>query len=302
MAQLARAPLAPPEFDYRGEPDEWRKQEQTYIDRLARAARDANPRSKSPLIGRTVRFSVADGYAVYVVWSVSPLVLVHVATGDGYAISAAHLRGLTLRDIKALVANEDMWSNLTDDHERFYASLPVGSIVHYHNSFGRFVRAVRVEGPAGKRLRPIALVGNWPAYDLPRRLPNGDISREHYPDMIESGERFEPHYSNIWEAQDAEGKAYMMRGFSEDGSPPAHLNDIGIARFREQRYQRPFDPAAEPAIDLSVPDMTPEQERLATLARRLDAIRLAVNETFTDEAEYRAALDEVSSIVHLPTV
>jgi hypothetical protein len=49
---------------------------------------------------RVLRFQVADGYAQYYVESERPLVLRHIATFDMYSIPDAHVRGLTLADVK----------------------------------------------------------------------------------------------------------------------------------------------------------------------------------------------------------
>jgi hypothetical protein len=55
---------------------------------------------------RIIRFSVADGYAVYYVKSFSPLVLQHVDYGDGWQISDAHIRGLRKADVEQMLARE----------------------------------------------------------------------------------------------------------------------------------------------------------------------------------------------------
>jgi hypothetical protein len=49
--------------------------------------------------GRVVSFGVGDGYAYYFVKSVKPLVLQHMALGDGYRIDRAHMRGLQVQDL-----------------------------------------------------------------------------------------------------------------------------------------------------------------------------------------------------------
>lgn len=53
--------------------------------------------------GCLVRFSVADGAAMYLVRKESPLVLQHVDLLDGYGLPAAHIRGLRLADIQLAV-------------------------------------------------------------------------------------------------------------------------------------------------------------------------------------------------------
>lgn len=52
------------------------------------------------VVGGVVTFPVADGRAIYVVTKARPLTLQHVPLGDAYAIPAAYLRGLTLRDVR----------------------------------------------------------------------------------------------------------------------------------------------------------------------------------------------------------
>lgn len=47
-----------------------------------------------------VRFPVADGYAVYAVPRLKPLVLYHIPIGDAYQITAAHMRGLRSKDLQ----------------------------------------------------------------------------------------------------------------------------------------------------------------------------------------------------------
>ena len=48
----------------------------------------------------TIGFGVADGYAWYLVKSRKPLVLQHIDYLDGYAVSAATIRGLRAQDIE----------------------------------------------------------------------------------------------------------------------------------------------------------------------------------------------------------
>lgn len=49
---------------------------------------------------RIVRFPVADGYALYYVKSLKPLVLQHIPYGDAWQIPYAHIRGLRLADVQ----------------------------------------------------------------------------------------------------------------------------------------------------------------------------------------------------------
>lgn len=291
MATAFAAPIPAPDIDYR-DPKGWQAQEQAYIDRLATLAK-AN--GTDPRLGRTVSFPVADGAAVYVVWRIKPLELVHVATGDAWNASAATIRGFRLSDVDAQLRQQDFWNDMRDEHEEYFASLPVGSIVHYDNGFAQYVRCVRVEGEKGKRLRPIALVGNWSSMDLPRRNADGTVYEPFHVRAIATGDPFEPNYGNVWETYDAERRAWSQRGLTPEGT--AHLNDIGMARFREKPYQAPFDPTTAPAIDLTLPGPTAEEQALAALVAVLNDVRAVVEQTPQSIEDAKAAIALVREVV-----
>jgi hypothetical protein len=57
--------------------------------------------SNSKYVGEVIRQGVADGYAQYMVYSLRPLVLIHLSLGDGYQFQWAHR--WTASDIKTMV-------------------------------------------------------------------------------------------------------------------------------------------------------------------------------------------------------
>lgn len=61
----------------------------------------------APLVGKMVRFQIADGYAEYMVASQKPLQLIHLNVADGYQIPDAHVRGLRLADVREMVKREE---------------------------------------------------------------------------------------------------------------------------------------------------------------------------------------------------
>lgn len=89
--------------------DDWRQQEERQIEEWAIKFQDANA---GDIVGETIRFHVADGYAVYMVQKQKPLTLVHVNQGDGYQIPAAHIRGLNLTEVRKMVDGERMMREL----------------------------------------------------------------------------------------------------------------------------------------------------------------------------------------------
>lgn len=287
MATILRAPIAAPQY-LSGSFNDYGVVVAAYHGQIQEAAKAEHP--GNDMVGRVVRFSVADGYAEYVVWNTKPLQLVWLETGDAYSISVSHARGLRLADIEPLVEYDKRTEAMFEAHEDFYANLPVGTIVHYDNGFAQFVRCVRVAGPKGKRLQPLALVGNWQDYDLPRREVDGSINDRYHVRMIREGECFEPNYGSIWERYDAKGREWAMRICR----PPTPTQTVNFPR-----YEAPFDPTVEPPLSLEVPPLDDEAERVAALVRKIGYIYHLCSEQ-PDEAtaeEYEAILDRVRAEV-----
>jgi hypothetical protein len=69
------------------------------------------------LTGALISFQVADGYAVYLVKKTKPLTLQHVYAHDGYQVSAAHIRGLRLEDVRRQVKADRALESLFAAHK-----------------------------------------------------------------------------------------------------------------------------------------------------------------------------------------
>ena len=155
-------------------------------------------------------------------------------------------------EIRRCVAMFEFFTESNTKSLGFYDTAKLGSVVHYHNGFRQYVRCEVVEGVTThskgktiKCLKPVALVGAWKPYDLPCRDRDGSINYGHHAGDIIAGKTFDPHASNIWES-------------------PAF-----------QRKPGEPDPSALPALDLSVPDMTPVEAgraRLEVLRRDLQVV------------------------------
>jgi hypothetical protein len=109
-------------------------------------------------------------------------------------------RAYRTREIVASIEYEAAWKRMLQTHEDYYAGLELGSVVHYHNSFGQFVRCkvvdgVDKDGVEGRMLHPIALVGPWRSYDLG---PDA-----YYPRMIAEDRLLKPNASTVYENPDA---------------------------------------------------------------------------------------------------
>lgn len=176
-------------------------------------------------------------------------------------------------DIQHSLRMASFFSKNSSDHDRFYAGLTLGQIVHYSNGFGEFVRCEAVMGTTvhnaqvHKCLKPVALVGTWKSYDLPRRNPNGTINYGYHAGAIAKGECFEPNYANIYES----------------GSD-------STARYGA-------DPSKLPALDLTVPELSADAEATAKLWKAVEAAREVLeNHKVTDpKARLQGALATIQA-------
>jgi hypothetical protein len=149
------------------------------------------------------------------------------------------------KDILHCVKLSESIKNSQTKSDDFYQLLSIGSIVHYHDGFGNYVRCEVVSDEydgSSPSLKPIALVGNWKSHNLPYRLANGNITNNYWYDIINEGKLFHPHSSNIFECMDF---------FSRDNIDPKTL---------------------EP-IDLTIPPMTKEESRIADCWCFVDEIK-----------------------------
>jgi hypothetical protein len=219
-----------------------------------------------------IKFSVADGYAYYVVVKTSPLTVAHVPFGDGYAAPAPTIRGLNRADVERQLAMDRMWSGRAQKNEDFYDSLEEGQTVHYDHGFGAWVRCVAERGTDSRTgeermvLKPVALVGEWREYDLPKRDRDGEIRWGYQVEKIRNGDIMHPHESCLWE--------------SERGA---------------KRQRGVVDPTGLDPIDVSgPPPMGKEEQERARLWRLVARVRDATATTLGDPRE---KLEAVKAIV-----
>ena len=151
------------------------------------------------------------------------------------------VRAFTEAQIRQSLGMARAFAKNDDENGAFYAGLKLGATVHYHNSFGQFIRCEVVMGTTvhdksmHKCLKPVALVGDWAKFDLPRRMPDGTINYGYQADKIRNGDCFEPNYGCIFESGRPGGRHFEV------------------------------DPSKLPALDLSVPEMSDEKAAEAKL-------------------------------------
>lgn len=170
------------------------------------------PAKKSSLVGKTFRSAYADanslwevkrsrGRGVYECTIVNEPFVIDGKSYDGDYAGVTKL--FSARDIEHAVKMAEHFRSVMSEHEAFYASLQVGQIVHYDDSFENFIRCEVVElteptlvgfdeMPGGtKVLKQLALVGAWRSYDLE--------SEGYHAKQIREGKLMMPNASNIYE-------------------------------------------------------------------------------------------------------
>ncbi len=164
----------------------------------------------------------------------------------------------------------NFWQELADEHERWAkANLKVGQFVHFSHGHDSYIRSEVVGYGEHVTCKPIAMVGKWREHDLPSRSNNGSIYLPYLPASIVKGDTHSINSSNLYEYQKAKGSL----------KPEA------------------LDPTNLPAIDLSVPDMTPEEEYQASLWRRIESIRKLIDEVRKNPAECLNAIRVIATQV-----
>lgn len=164
----------------------------------------------------------------------------------------------TTDQVRMAVGHAQMWQKSADDSNTFFANLRPASYVHYSNGHGTYVRCLVTDK---HELLPVALVGDWRAYDLPKRMPNGFIYNGYHADSIQKKKSFKPHASNVFE--------FNLQ--TRKGNQP-----IGFDKWA--------DPRGLPPIDLTVPEMSADESALADKYRKLEQIRnIASNNEMTPD-------------------
>lgn len=246
--------------------EDFQKREEALMKELSEKSAKVDP--EGDLTGALIRFQVADGYAVYVVSKSEPLTLQHVPYMDAYQANEATIRGINKNTVRSQIMRDRVFAKMRDTNADFYASLKVGQTVHYDNGFGSYVRcevvrgeSVHSKGVEQNVLKPVALVGDWRPYDLPRRMPDGSVNYGYQVEKIRKGETMTPHESTIWE------------------SPRC--------------ARRGADPTGMQPISLEVPGMSGDEEQKAALWRKVARLRAIVNDH--REQDPQAILDALKS-------
>ena len=154
------------------------------------------------------------------------------------------IRLFTSLEVTQKIILEAFFETRATETADFFAGLKVGDVVHYNNGFGCFVRCKVVLKDGQKVLSPIALVGNWSGRDLPYRRDNGSVYLPyHAQKVLNGGGEWQPSDTAVYE------------------SPNYH-----------KTHSRDPDPRNLPAINLTLPEPTPEEARTQALNKAIEAV------------------------------
>ena len=108
------------------------------------------------------------------------------------------------------------------------------------------------------------MVGDWRAFDLPRRNRDGSIYYPYHAENVISGrDDWQPDPSNLWE-------------------------HAGSLQLRSPKNPNDMEP-----IDLTVPEMTAEEAETAALWRKVDEVRELLNNDEDDPAKLLLAAKDL---------
>ncbi len=157
-------------------------------------------------------------------------------------------QAFTTEQIEGSRGMSRLFQNLAHESDKFFASLPIGSIVHYNNGFNQYVRC---KVTSGNNLLPIALVGNWSPHDLPRRHPNGYVQEGYHVSNIKNKKVFTPNASCVYE----------------------HKHDANAV-----------DPRGLAPLSLELPPITAAENVIIKKHQRLESIQKIVNQNIDPDA------------------
>lgn len=111
MAKVYSAPdsIKVPSYQWEKGREFNEQQTQAYFGQLRDFLQKRNPKG-GPVVGKTIQFPVADGYAVYMVAGLSPVELVHIPIGDAWEFQYANR--LTKKDVLAEIQRREKLDEL----------------------------------------------------------------------------------------------------------------------------------------------------------------------------------------------
>lgn len=221
--------------------------------------------STDTLIGKRFRHAIADGNPLFEVTR-------RIGRSDRYdavcidepyeiggrkypSDFAGEVRAFTGDQVRRAVAWQETIANLGRTQDDFWANRALGEELHYHDSFGRYVRGkvviltpenteerTNARAALGQRgLLPTALVGDWQPRDLAYRDAEGNVKYGYHAEKIIAGNgAWQPSETCVFEGSHRPRKGEdprTMRPLSLDPPPARTGADAHVERLVRARNQ-----------------------------------------------------------------
>jgi hypothetical protein len=220
----------------------------------------------------TFRSTIADGSPLFRVIEKSGRGVYKCRVEDDEEDWAGTVKHFSTSEIEHSLRMANLFSSLGDRQQDFWARRTIGENLHYCNGFNQFVRGTVIELDGEKKFKPTALVGNWSKSDLPHRRENGNIVYGyHAKKIIEGGSEavWQPNESCVYEEPTS---SYRTRG---------------------------IDPTSLPAIDLTLPPMTTEEQIHANKVLKLEEIAALIINRHKSDTTVDQVMEQVRKIAAL---
>ena len=181
------------------------------------------------VVDKRIRFNVADGYAYYIIKKITARGVwieweQNADNPDGYIDQVIGRAGWIRKSVaEAACAFEDGLNASRDDNAEFWANRRLGEILHYKNGRNSWVRCevcLDDKDPNKKVLMPFELIGDWSDYDL-------KFNSYHVKTILQC-ERFQPHFSNLYECRPEWGDPRTMRAVKFQTKPDVLRGNLHI--------------------------------------------------------------------------
>ena len=173
-------------------------------------------------IGTEFRSVIADGNALWcVIGKAGPDVWTAEVQPEWAEVRGERMRVddyagstdvFTTERIAGSINMDNVFARLADDSDAWWEDRAEGSIVHYHNGFGQYVRGRIMTVDGETQMLPIALVGKWDEHDLVSWTAWGEVRMGYHAQEIEDGETMRPHASNMYECPNFSGPRGQFAG------------------------------------------------------------------------------------------
>jgi hypothetical protein len=152
-------------------------------------------------------------------------------------------------EIRSKISQRKNIERYLAERETWWDDQKIGTVLHYNNGFGDWIRGEVVDVDGKKVMKPTALVGKWRESEYrPKYRADGELDVPYHVRSIRDSEGWRPDTGCVWEASDHQRKQYE-------------------------------DPTTMAPLDISIPELPKEQKEEAALWQKVNQVRDLLNLT-----------------------